>query len=179
MLGKHFYNKIYISKQDKKQAFTLAEVLVSLFIFVIIASILMQIYVTTIRSERVAYTLLRNENIIRNVLEMIGRDIRMGQDFVVEDDSISFSSFYDGFYHQIIYRYNSESNQIEKKEDEGDFVALTPPEIDILRFRFYGNQFDTMEHLSITIVLNVTATVYNQSYPINLETTVTPRVLNL
>jgi len=86
-----------IGKPKKLKSFTLVEVLVSLFLFVIITGILTQIYISTVRSERIAYVLLRDENIIRNELEVLARDIRMGKSFNLNGtgDGLDYKTYYD------------------------------------------------------------------------------------
>jgi type II secretory pathway pseudopilin PulG len=190
-------------KSKKLKAFTLVEVLVSMFLFITIAMILTQIYVSTIRAERIAYILLRDENIIRNELESLARDIRMGREFFVEDggNSLNYRTYYDErtetddqtYYHdawqRISYKFNKETLKIEKSiyniigsEDSkvvsSDYKQVIPDSIQIDSLNFYINQ-DPGEQLSVTITLTLSSIVYSKTYTTKLQTTVTPRMLDL
>jgi len=172
-------------KINKLKAFTLIEVLVSLFLFITIAGILTQIYISTIRSERIAYVLLRDENIIRNELETLARDIRMGRDFKLDGDtSLNYRTYYDGAWHRISYMFNSETLKIDKSVNNldfdivsSDYKQVVPSNIQVDMLNFYINK-DLREQPSITITLTVSSIVYGKTYTTKLQTTVTPRMLD-
>ena len=163
--------------KKKMQAFTLVEVLVSLFIFILIAGILTQIYISTIRSERIAYIMLRDENIVKNELEILARDIRMGREFMAMGDRLEYKTYYDNGWHDISYVFNEEEATIEKKVDNGDVKIVVPKNILIekLNFEVY---LVPEEQPSITITLTIGSVVYKKTYITNLQTTVTPRMLD-
>jgi len=96
-----------ISKLNKKRnAFTLIEALMAVTMFMTITTILVNIYVATIRSERIAYTILRDSDVTQNVLETIARAIRMGSDFELTDkNTLKFQTEEEGQKFFTIFRY--------------------------------------------------------------------------
>ncbi|HRV32091.1 MAG TPA: prepilin-type N-terminal cleavage/methylation domain-containing protein [Candidatus Paceibacterota bacterium] len=175
-----------IHKSKKLKSFTLVEVLVSLFLFVVITGILTQIYIATVRSERIAYVLLRDENIIRNELEVLARDIRMGKSFSSNGsgDSLDYLTYYDNSWHRISYVFDAEHNTIRKSVSDdieyvsNDYVIIIPENIKIDTLKFYVNKLYN-EQPSITITLTIESQAYNKKYTTSLQTTVTPRMLDL
>jgi type II secretory pathway component PulJ len=99
---------IYQIKNMKKErkSFTLIEALMAVAMFMIIATILINIYVATIRAERIAYTVLRDSDVTQNVLETMSRAIRMGSDFeMLDENSLKFKTEEEGKKFFTIFRY--------------------------------------------------------------------------
>ncbi|MFA5229895.1 MAG: prepilin-type N-terminal cleavage/methylation domain-containing protein [Candidatus Paceibacterota bacterium] len=103
-----------MQKSNSKKSFTLIEALTSVAVFMIIATILINIYVATVRAERIAYTILRDSDITQNVLETMSRAIRMGSDFELSGNtSLTFKTEEEGkkFFTMFRYKYD----EIEQK----------------------------------------------------------------
>jgi len=89
-----------------KKSFTLIEALMAVAVFMIIATILINIYVATVRAERIAYTILRDSDVVQNVLEVMSRAIRMGSDFEMTDNtSLQFKTEEEGTKFFTLFRY--------------------------------------------------------------------------
>jgi type II secretory pathway component PulJ len=98
--------KIKERLNKKRNAFTLIEALMAVTMFMAITTILVNIYVATIRSERIAYTILRDSDVTQNVLESIARAIRMGSDFELTDqNTLKFQTEEEGQKFFTIFRY--------------------------------------------------------------------------
>ncbi len=135
---------MYKNNIKKLKAFTLIEVLISLFVFIIIAGILTKIYITTIRTERIAYVLLRDENIVRNELETLARDIRMGVAFELnsQGDSLDYKTYYNNSWHRIVYKHDKEKFTIQKSVSDdhsyasNEYLTVVPENIKIDKLNF-------------------------------------------
>ena len=95
--------------KNQRNSFTLIEALISVAMFMMITTILINIYVVTIRSERIAYTILRDSSVVENVLESTARAIRMGSKFkVINQNTLQFETEEEGekFLTQFQYVYD-------------------------------------------------------------------------
>lgn len=170
-----------ILKNKKLKGFTLVEALVALSMFMIVSTILMNIYVATIRSERVAYVLLRDSNIVQNTLESIARTVRMGSNFESEDiDHLVFITEESKVKFKTEYRYNSDTKKIERSKNvnESDpFLSLVPENINIENFEFKVDGKKNVQW-NIMIKFEVVSKVYGKEYRTFIQTAVTPRLLS-
>jgi len=83
---------------------------VAVAMFMIVVTILINIYISTIRAERIAYVILRDSNVTQSVLETISRAVRMGSDFeIINNDTLRFKTEEEGdkFFTEFRYRYDS------------------------------------------------------------------------
>jgi type II secretory pathway component PulJ len=97
---------INVELKKERKAFTLIEALMAVTMFMMITTILINIYVATIRSERIAYTILRDSDVTQNVLESIARAIRMGSDFETTDEgNLKFQTEEEGTKFFTMFRY--------------------------------------------------------------------------
>ncbi len=95
-----------IKKNSKNSAFTLAELLVAMSLFIIIATVAVGIFVNSIKGERRLISLMGMQNNVSSALEQMAREMRGGYIFqlgplncaedkssgLVGSDSISFLS---------------------------------------------------------------------------------------
>ncbi len=159
-----------------KKGFTLIEVLVSVGIFLLTIMAISQIFITIIRSERVAYALLNSENNIRNNLELMAKTIRMGKNFSLSPDSkeLCFDYYLENQWQPLCYKFN---RNLEKSLNNGDYYSLLDPQIQIVSGHFYqlGNGSDSQ--LSFIIQLEAQVEVRDIEYPFHVETAVASRYI--
>jgi len=171
--------QISTNLKGKSKAFTLVEVLVSVSLFVMAMIALSQVYISVIRSERVAYALLNSENNIRNSLESMARSFRLGKDFKLEANgrTICFDYYLEEHWQKICYRLNEGHNTLEKLSEVGPYVSILDPQLKVNHLRFYIKGGTADSQTSIVVVLEVSTEVKKQKYFFNLQTAVTPRYL--
>lgn len=167
-----------------KKAFTLIEALMAVAVFMIIATILINIYVATVRAERIAYTILRDSDVVQNVLEVMSRAIRMGSDFELTDNtSLQFKTEEEGKKFFTVFRYVyddiSEKGWIERVKDidkNEEPTILIPDNMSIEDFEFeiYG---DLNEQKNVLIKFNAVSKIYGNEYRTFIQTSITPRLL--
>lgn len=166
----------------KKQGFTLIELLIATGVFVLVMIVLSQVYISIVRSERIAYALLSAENNLRNNLELIARSIRMGKNFEVSSDhkSICFDYYLDNQWRKVCYQYDENNFNIKQSiaNVTNGYEPLFDPNIKITKASFYfkGDINQKTSQLTIIISLKAEVLVKNQTYSFHLETAVTPRV---
>ncbi len=165
--------------KSKRKGFTLVEVLVSVSLFIMAIITLSQVYISVIRSERIAYALLNSENNIRNGLEVMARSIRLGKNFEISpgNKELCFDYYLEGAWERYCYRLNVDDYTLEKSSEGGSYVSILDPSLKVNYGRFYnkGGSFDSQS--AIIIVLEVSTSVRQQEYLFNLQTVVTPRYL--
>ena len=171
--------KIKKLKFKKTKAFTLVEVLVSVSLFVMAIIALSQVYISVIRSERIAYALLNSENNIRNGLEVMARSIRLGKNFEILPDNkeLCFDYYLEGAWEGYCYRFNVDDYTLERLNKSGSYISMLDPSLKVDYGQFYdkGGSFDSQP--VIIIVLEVSTSVRQQQYLFNLQTAITPRYL--
>jgi len=176
-------------KKNFLSGFTLIEVLVAVGIFLMTIIALSQIFVTVIRSERVAYALLNNENNIRNALESMARTIRMGTNFDLPDNSqlgfdynVNNDCLTSKNCDHIIYYFRNNSLE-EYLSEKGSSVFSSPslsmidPQIIIEQGSFEQIGNPANEQPTIIIRLKAKVTVRGVDYYFNVQTAVTPRII--
>jgi len=166
-----------IIKPKKYAGLTLIEMLVAMSVFVLTLTGLIQIYISSLRSERLAYDLLNAENSVRYAIELISRDVRMGQGFNPgSSNSLSFTTYYEGESGQDV-TYKLEDNQLKRNN-----ISITPNSITLTPLgdsAFIVNQDQNTNQFFVTIRLQATIEERNKSYTFPVETSVTPRYFNL
>jgi len=168
----------------KRKSFTLIEALVAVAMFMIVVTILINIYISTIRAERIAYVILRDSNVTQSVLETISRAVRMGSDFeIINNDTLRFKTEEEGdkFFTEFRYRYDSldQRGWIERVKDvdkAGDIIVLTPEEMNIDDFEIQISG-KSQEQKSILIKFATVSEVHGNEYRTFVQTSITPRLL--
>jgi type II secretory pathway pseudopilin PulG len=167
--------------KKKQKGFTLVEVLVSVSLFIMVIIALSQVYISVIRSERIAYVLLNSENNIRNSLEIMARSIRIGKNFDISPNhkELCFDYYLEGVWERYCYRFNETHGTLEKLSEDGSFVSILDPQLKVNHLQFYikGGDFDSQA--SIIVAMEVSTQVKEQEYLFNLQTAVTPRSLGV
>lgn len=181
-------------RANSQSGFTLVELLVAMSIFVIIVSIAVGVFVSTVRNQRLLTELMAVNNNAGGVLEQITREARTGYRFC-EGQNPDFScslvgktltfTNYRGV--KITYEFN-ESDGVVTRSEEGDGVPLnlTAPETKVTSLVFAIKQLgvngvsddDVCDPWRITITMGVSPR--NSSLAdriVNLQTTISSRVL--
>jgi len=178
----------------KQKAFTLVEVLVSVGIFLMTIIAISQIFITVIRSERVAYALLNSENNIRNNVELMAKTIRMGKNFDPDDQELCFDYYYaDSGWTCLCYNlyyfdpetdtYNigissyGDLSQNNCKRINANYKSLLDRPIKVVSGHFYQLGEGSTSQLSFIIQLEAQITVRGIEYPFHVETAVTSRYI--
>lgn len=168
--------KIFYNFKKNNYGFTLVEMLVSATIFVVVVLMIFQIYFHVTRSERISYLLLMREKNIHYALETMARAMRMGEFFSVGADntSINFTTHLGGGPSSMQYRLN---NYRLEQNIGGSWVSVIDPEkIEIDFLRFIINR-PINSQLRITITMRGFSEIYGRRYPIRIQTSITPRIL--
>jgi len=173
-------------KKNFLSGFTLVEVLVAVGIFLMTIIALSQIFVTVIRSERVAYALLNNEDNIRNALESMARTIRMGTKFTLTGSQLEFDynvaneCIINNNCDHIIYHFDK--GFLKETLSEGgkavfSDLPMIDPAITIEEGSFEQIGDPANEQPTIIIRLKAKVTVRGVDYYFNVQTAVTPRII--
>jgi prepilin-type N-terminal cleavage/methylation domain-containing protein len=162
-----------------KRGFTLIEVLVSVGLFLMTILAISQIFITVIRSEKVAYALLNSENNIRNNLEMMAKTIRMGKNFNLSSDNqeLCFDYYLDNRWQSLCYKFDDSSQTVLRSLDGSDYAPLLDPQIKLISGQFYQIGDGSNSQLSFLIQLETQVKVRRVNYPFHIETAVTSRYL--
>jgi len=166
--------------KQKQKAFTLVEVLVSTGIFLMTIMAISQIFITVIRSERVAYALLNSGNNVRNNLELMAKTIRMGKNFQSlpsDKKELCFDYYLDNQWQRLCYKFDVSSRVLLRSLNGGDYEPLLDPQVEITSGHFYQIGDGSTSQLSFIIQLETQIIVRGIVYPFHVETAVTSRYL--
>lgn len=167
----------------KFKAFTLVEVLVSVGIFLMTIIAISQIFITVIRSERIAYALLNSENNIRNNLELMAKTIRMGKYFdqvrlmSSGGKELCFDYYLDNQWQGLCYKFDNSSQILSRSLNGRDYEPLLDPQIKLISGHFYQIGTGSNSQLSFIIQLETQVSERGVNYPFHVETAVTSRYL--
>lgn len=173
------------------KGFTMVELLVAIASFVIIVSIAVGGFSGALRSQRQSIALLNANYNSSLVLEQMAREIRTGTNFCdqnppcssplgggeIRTDKLYFTNAYG---QNVVYRLNNSG--IEKSIDGGtSFKKITADDVvvDYLKFILNGQTFGDGKQTRITILMGIKSKESSvSSSVVNLQTTVSPRVLD-
>jgi len=169
----------------------MVELLVAIASFVIIVSIAVGGFSGALRSQRQSIALLNANYNSSLVLEQMAREIRTGTNFCdqnppcssplgggeIRTDKLYFTNAYG---QNVVYRLNNSG--IEKSIDGGtSFKKITADDVvvDYLKFILNGQTFGDGKQTRITILMGIKSKESSvSSSVVNLQTTVSPRVLD-
>ena len=173
------------------KGFTMVELLVAIASFIIIVSIAVGGFSGALRSQRQSIALLNANYNSSLVLEQMAREIRTGMNFCdqnppcssplgggeIRTDKLYFTNAYG---QNVVYRLNNSG--IEKSIDGGtSFKKITADDVvvDYLKFILNGQTFGDGKQTRITILMGIKSKELSvSSSVVNLQTTVSPRVLD-
>lgn len=159
------------------RAFTLIEVAIVLFVFIIGIGLFAVSYINLVKQHLLNQRLQASLGNLRLALEKIWRDLKYGTNFNIVNEQISFYRAYDCADIKIGRDQNTKSLFYVFK---GVKSVLTDPnliEIEKLKI-FYTTTSDAfssnLSTTSITISINANVKIQNLSIPINLQTSIAP-----
>ena len=165
------------------KGFTMVELLVAIASFVIIVSIAVGGFSGALRSQRQSIALLNANYNSSLVLEQMAREIRTGTNFCINQSIVCSESqlvFTNAYGQNVVYRLNNSG--IEKSIDGGtSFKKITADDVvvDYLKFILNGQTFGDGKQTRITILIGIKSKESSVSGSVvNLQTTVSPRVLD-
>ena len=161
------------------QGFTLPELLVATALFLTVITTSSTFFLFALRNQKQLIAFLNAAENLSYAMEVMARDIRMGQQFVTDPEGKILSLI--NYKNQpVIYRLNN--NIIERSISGGNFEPLTAPEIKISHLKFLFQPATPENQARITIALQIeTHLKFFKKEPIylNLQTTLSPRIINL
>ncbi|MEK7461477.1 MAG: type II secretion system protein [Patescibacteria group bacterium] len=172
-----------------KNGFTLVELMVAVSIFIIVMTISMGSIIGVFEANRKSRSLKTVLNNLNLTTESISKEMRFGKNYHCGAGTITtpqncpsgdkLMSFLSNDNFQITYRLNNQT--IEKKIDNGNYIAVTAPEIVIDSLIFYTVGAGTSDTLQPKVVIKIQShagTGINRSN-FTLQTLVSQRVLDL
>ena len=160
---------------QNKAGFTLIEVVVAVGIFSLVTVMIGSIFLVAFFGHRRILALQNLQDNLRFSVEAIAREIRVGAGFTLIGDQLSFTG---GTGKSIVYRLNNKA--IERSEDGGTtFLPMTDPSITVSAFKFnlLGNLEGDGIQPRITISIHATAQVGTQKSAMDIQTTLSQRLL--
>lgn len=183
--------KLILIKKNK--SFTLEEVLISLFIFLIILGTIINSYSSIISS----YLIIKNNLLalqnLKNALDRIYSEIKVGEKFNINNNSIEFINALDCSTKTILFSTSTQNSGIFLEENGSTFNLTDDNLVNIAEFKIYATGtagLTTTSHYAFpnqmlyhsysikTITVSLTA--YNKlnrsnlNLPINIQTTIQP-----
>jgi prepilin-type N-terminal cleavage/methylation domain-containing protein len=173
------------------KGFTMVELLVAIASFVIIISIAVGGFSGALRSQRQSIALLNANYNSSLVLEQMAREIRTGMNFCDQNPPCSPPLgggqvlanqlyFTNAYGQNVVYRVNNSG--IEKSIDGGtSFKKITADDVSVeyLNFILSGHGLSDGKQTRITILIGIKSKESSVSGSVvNLQTTVSPRVLD-
>ena len=173
---KNFKFKILNFKKSQ-EGFTIVEVIVTSFVFSIIALAVSAIFVQTLSLQRRASTSQKIQDNAIFVLESMSRDIRVSR--VVDQESPNCTANTLTIIHpvkgDVVFRLNN--GAIEKSQAGGPFVAISGSDVRFTRFNFCvtGSTFTDNRTPRIAILTTIENVSGREVLEVNLQTTVSSR----
>lgn len=163
---------------SRAEGFTMSEMLISVGLFVVVMSATSSAFLIGIRTQRQIIASLNANDNIAYAMEVMARDIRTGKSFVplTTEDGLSFTN-----YKNEAVTYFLENEAINRTVGNAASETLTSSNVRILRAAFHitgERQFDSQQ-TRITVVLTVSSRYGGQEIITNLETSISPRSLEI
>lgn len=175
----------------KNKGFTLAELLVTMVIFVAVISAVIAIFGRVLEQQRRTFTLQNVQDNARYALEAIAREVRMADVLTPDIGDPQAGGFeqleiinYKG--EEVVFRwfYNEPYKQFKVSRDDGaTFTPLTSEDVEITNFQFYVRKCTTGEdpievqpRVTVSISIRSADPLYKAKTEMYLATTVSTRM---
>lgn len=169
---------MFIQKEyNKESGLTLIELIVALGIFGLVVTMVVNIFVVVLISQRRIISLRNIEDSARFALESMTREIRTGKNFGGTVNSLSFTNAKS---ESIVYRLSLKT--IEKSSDGGtSYSVITGPDVavDYLNFYLLGQAPGDGLEPRVTITIGISSKVGNQISNTKIQNTISQRSLQL
>ena len=174
-----------------KKGFTLIEMMVAVALFSIVMTISVGSLLSLVDANRKAQSLKSVMNNLNFALENMSRTMRVGTNYDCGsvgsplDCAVSGSNrinFEDSSGINVVYRYNSGSQGIERSVDSEPFLSITAPEVRIEDLRFYvtgASSFDNFQPKVVMTIRGFAGVNEKVKTNFNLQTAISQRVLDL
>jgi prepilin-type N-terminal cleavage/methylation domain-containing protein len=161
---------------QKSQGFTMVEMLVSTAIFLIVLTITTSLFLVNVRTQRYLLASVNASENISYAIEVMGREIRTGKNFSLNNNSLSFLNTKNE-----TVKYSLSNDGRIQREVGGQSEFLTSEDIEVadLNFVVSGNSASDSLQTRVTILLEVKTKAGNQDLITNLETTLSSRQLEV
>ncbi len=182
---------------ESKKGFTLIEVIVAISIFIVLVTVSLGAIASIFDANRKSQSLKAIMTNLNFAVEVMAREMRFGTNYHcgesgdLEDPQNcsggeNFISFLSSEDEQIIYRLNTETDQLEKSLDGGnDYLGITAPEITIQDLKFFvlGSTVEVspaspLQPKVIILIRGYAGAKESSRTIFTLETTVSQRVLD-
>lgn len=162
----------------KEKSFTLIELLVSITIFVLVVAAAIGIFVSSLQGKQRVNQLKEIEDNARFAMEMMSREIRMGniddnEAVTPADEQIEFISSNGD---SVVYYLSG--TELKKIINSGSAKTITSNRIRVTNLKFYVNDFSTgVDQPRVTISMTVEA-ANNSLVKMDFQTTISPKYDN-
>lgn len=173
--------------QDKKQGFSLIEVIVSLGLFAVVMTIALGALFMVIAANRHAKAIKLVVNNVNIAVEGMTRELRVGSEYcAVSSGSCNSSSggssqiyFTTDKGESALYRLDTGTDSIKRQIGSGPFFDLTGSDVDITDLKFYIQGTNTGDGIQpfVTVVVRGEIQVGDVVDDFQLQTTISQRKL--
>ncbi len=166
----------------RKRGFTLIEVVVAVFIFIVTVVIAGGTFVSALSLQRRALNLKKVEEDGRFILELMAREIRFANPIFAPNTCFYTNDF--SFQHPVngLVEYSIRNGMVRRYAiTQGADTFISSPDIEVLGMRFCitGNEPNDDKQPRVTIILRLrTGGSVREAAALDLQTTVSQRVLS-
>jgi len=176
-----------------KQGFTIVELIVAVSLFVTAIAVASGIFISSLRSQRLADGLMEAQSNASLALEQMMREVRTGFDFQATaptqdcsegfGDTLAFTRARGSKLSDIVYDWNKVDGDVERTEEiQGSGTpsasVLTAGDVDVERLCFYVDQESSSTPAKVTLIMKVNSKGGNSpGDAVNLQTSVSARIL--
>lgn len=174
---------------SKSRGFTIAELLIAMGIFVIAISVATVVFIRALKAQRAVIAYSRVNDNLALALEQMAREIRTGSAFVNDGsvDSLKFKSAQEATAQasltgskdlvNVYYHFDQNSKAITRHAEGGTPEPITAKEVQISNVQFLIDDSTNPPLITITLTAQPADPSLQGNYELNLQTSVSPRVL--
>ena len=175
-----------MKKKHCLKGFTVIELIVSMSLFLILVALATGTFIQALRTQKIVTELSAANDNATQAMEQMAREIRTGRDFSkLKNDSTLNLINYDQkavtykLIGETIYRCFGEIIDVKACANDFDFKPITASEVKISSFKFILNGEQPGDGLPprVTIMLSVVGLKDKDIIKMNLQTTVSARIL--
>jgi len=160
--------------KNKRNGFTLVELLVALATFSLLIFMLTSITSSIIKAQRKAFAIQSVQEPVRYILEVINREIRISDINSSSGDNLPFLNI-TNFQNEVV-DYQFVSNRIQRRVDGGVWQDLSPANIEVTGgFYVVNESFPKRAKVTTVIEVKTLDSKAESEAKINLQSAITPR----
>lgn len=160
--------------KDKRNGFTLVELLVALAVFSLLVFVLTTITTSIIKAQRKAFAVQSVQEPARYIIEIISREVRISDinSFSGDDlPSLNITNFQN---ETVVYRFVD--NKIQRQVNGGVWQDLSPTNLEVTGGFYIANEsFPKRAKVTIVMEMRTTEGKVESRAKINLQSAITPR----